>query len=58
MIGELCLAGAQMSFGYWKRPELTAEKFAYIDIGGEKVKVYHTGDLAKYNEDGNLEFCG
>ena len=58
MIGELCLAGAQMSFGYWKRPELTAEKFAYIDIDGRKIRVYHTGDLARYNEDNQLEFCG
>lgn len=57
-IGELCLAGPQLSAGYWKRPELTAEKFIDIDIGDEKVKVYRTGDLAKYNDDGNLEFYG
>ena len=57
-IGELCLAGPQLSAGYWKRPELTAEKFIEIEIGDEKVKVYRTGDLAKYNDDGDLEFYG
>ena len=57
-VGELCLAGAQLAAGYWKRRELTAEKFNFIDIGGEKIKVYHTGDLAKYDENGNLIFCG
>ena len=57
-IGELCLAGPQLAAGYWKRPELTAEKFNEIEVGDEKVKVYHTGDLAKYNDDGDLEFYG
>ncbi|MBR6012373.1 MAG: amino acid adenylation domain-containing protein [Selenomonadaceae bacterium] len=57
-IGELCLAGSQLAKGYWKRPELTSEKFNEIQVGEEKIKVYHTGDLAKYNDDGNLEFCG
>ncbi len=57
-IGELCLAGSQLSAGYWKRPELTAEKFNEIEIGDKKIKVYHTGDLAKYNDDGELEFYG
>ncbi|MBQ6975450.1 MAG: amino acid adenylation domain-containing protein [Selenomonadaceae bacterium] len=57
-IGELCLAGPQLAAGYWKRPELTAEKFNEIEVGDKKVKVYHTGDLAKYNDDGNLEFYG
>ena len=57
-IGELCLAGPQLSAGYWKRPELTAEKFVEIEIGTEKVKAYRTGDLAKYNAEGDLEFYG
>ena len=59
MIGELCLAGAQISAGYWKKPELTAEKFADIELfDGKTVKIYHTGDLARYNFDNQLEFCG
>jgi len=55
--GELCLAGPQIAVGYWKREELTAEKFVncpYLD--GQKM--YRTGDLARYNEDGQLEYLG
>ena len=59
MTGELCLAGPQMALGYLNRPELTAEKFARITLRGkDRVKVYHTGDLARYNEEGQLEYCG
>ena len=58
MVGELCLAGQQMAEGYWRRPDLTAEKFNTINVGGKKIKVYHTGDLARYNENGELEFLG
>ena len=57
--GELCLAGPQMAEGYWKRPELTAEKFTALQLPeGEAVRVYRTGDLARWNEEGQLEFCG
>ena len=58
MIGELCLAGPQMADGYWHRSDLTAEKFNTINVGGKKIKVYHTGDLARYNDDGELEYFG
>ena len=56
--GELCLAGPQMARGYWNQPELTEEKFTLADLGAEKVRVYHTGDLARYNEEGELEYLG
>jgi len=56
--GELCMAGPQMAAGYWKREDLTAEKFSDIIIQGQKVKVYHTGDLVKYNSDGQIEYLG
>ncbi|MCP5054073.1 MAG: amino acid adenylation domain-containing protein, partial [bacterium] len=55
--GELCVAGVSVARGYLNRPELTAEKF-------EKTKfelnstLYHTGDLARWLSDGNIEFLG
>ncbi len=58
MAGELCMAGPQMAAGYWKREDLTAEKFSDITIAGRKVKVYHTGDLVRYNGDGQIEYMG
>jgi len=52
--GELHIAGAQVGRGYWKNPGLTAAKF--ITLGGERV--YKTGDLARWNEEGDLEYLG
>ena len=56
--GELCMSGSQMARGYWHRPDLTAERFSSLTINGEEIKVYHTGDLVKYNEDGLIEYVG
>ncbi len=56
--GELCVSGAQMACGYWHREELTAERFCNIMVGGKPMKVYHTGDLARYNDDGQIEYLG
>ena len=58
MSGELCMAGPQMASGYWKREDLTAEKFSDITVAGQKVKVYHTGDLVRYNADNEIEYQG
>ena len=52
------MAGPQMAKGYWKRPELTAEKFCEVTIGTEKVKVYRTGDLVRWNDENQLEYLG
>ena len=58
-MGELCLAGPQLAEGYWNRPELTAEAFTTLTIPeGESVDVYRTGNLARWNAEGQLEFCG
>ena len=54
--GELCMAGPQMAAGYWRRQDLTEEKFASVGFTSEKV--YHTGDLVRYNEDGQIEYMG
>jgi len=45
--------------GYWKRPELTAEKFI-ADPFSERhgARLYRTGDLARWREDGTLECLG
>ncbi len=56
--GELCIAGAAVSTGYLGRPDLTAERFASIDLGGDSHRVYRTGDLAAFRDDGVIEFLG
>ena len=57
-VGELCLAGPQMAKGYWNRPDLTAKAFKEACVNGLEGKVYHTGDLARYNADGQIEYMG
>lgn len=54
--GELCVAGDGVGAGYLNRPELTAEKF--IDNPFGKGRLYKTGDLAYWREDGNIVYVG
>ncbi|MFI9804236.1 amino acid adenylation domain-containing protein [Streptomyces sp. NPDC052301] len=53
--GELWIAGAGVSHGYWRRPGLTAERFV-ADATGRTW--YRTGDLARRRADGAMEFLG
>jgi amino acid adenylation domain-containing protein len=57
--GELCIGGAGVTLGYWRRPELTAERFVadpFATAAG--AKLYRTGDLARWRDDGTLEHLG
>jgi len=55
--GELCLIGRQMSRGYWRQAEQTASHFTPCPfLAGETM--YHTGDVAMWNKDGELEYLG
>ena len=55
--GDLYIGGEGLAIGYWKRPELTADKFiANPFIEGDKI--YQTGDVARWLPDGNIELIG
>ncbi len=57
--GELLLGGIDLSIGYLNRPELTDQKFINNDIEPHLPgKLYKTGDLVRWQEDGNLEYIG
>jgi amino acid adenylation domain-containing protein len=55
--GELCISGDGLARGYLNRPELTMEKFIKNPYEIGKL-LYKTGDLARWLNDGNIEFMG
>ena len=56
--GEICIGG-DIGLGYWRRPELTRQKFIPDFISGRPgATFYRTGDMARLRADGNLEFLG
>jgi len=55
--GELCLIGRQMSRGYWRQPDQTASQFTACTFL-EGVTMYHTGDMARWNEEKELIYLG
>ncbi len=63
-IGELYIGGAGLARGYLNQPELTAERFIPNPFASEEDKrlgytrLYKTGDLVRWREDGNLEYIG
>jgi D-alanine--poly(phosphoribitol) ligase subunit 1 len=56
--GELCIAGPQLTPGYWGDAELNRRAFFERHEGGETVRYYRTGDLVMGDSDGDFHFCG
>jgi amino acid adenylation domain-containing protein len=58
-LGELLIGGEGVARGYWNRPELTAQRFDKIQLpSGQVERVYRTGDVVRFRNDGQLEFHG
>jgi amino acid adenylation domain-containing protein len=59
--GELCIGGHGVGRGYLKREQLTKMKFVknpFLEDEATNNMMYHTGDLARWLPDGNIDFLG
>lgn len=56
--GELCVAGNQVTNGYWKNKEKTRDVFLEMEYEGKKLKFYKTGDACYYDKDGDIMYSG
>ncbi|MCF2859110.1 non-ribosomal peptide synthetase, partial [Pseudoalteromonas sp. SMS1] len=62
-VGELYLEGAGVTRGYLNNPELTQEKYLNFSFDDDSehlsnLRLYKTGDLVKWNRNGELEYLG
>ena len=56
--GEICVSGTALALGYYHNPEQTAKAFVQNPLNPDFPEtVYRTGDLAFYNEKGELCFA-
>ncbi len=57
--GEICVRGSALALGYLCAPEQTAAAFVQNPCNTRYPElIYRTGDLGKYDEAGELLFCG
>src|SRR4030043_492478 len=57
-IGELYVAGFQITPGYWNNPVKNRESFIELEVNHKNERFYKTGDLSIVDKDGDFLFCG
>lgn len=56
--GELCVAGPQVTAGYWDNLEKNSASFFTKSIDGQDMRFYHTGDLCYMDDEGDIMYSG
>ena len=59
VIGEICVGGSGVARGYLNRPQETAERFVGHPLATDSDhRVFKSGDLARWNAAGRIEYAG
>jgi amino acid adenylation domain-containing protein len=57
--GELYVGGDCLALGYWRRPDLNAERFITHQFEPDKpIRLFKTGDLGRYLPNGEIQYIG
>jgi amino acid adenylation domain-containing protein len=56
--GQLCISGDQLTPGYWKYPDKTAESFFEREWKGTIKRFYKTGDSCFIDNEGDIMYAG
>ncbi|MBL6078114.1 amino acid adenylation domain-containing protein [Belnapia sp. T18] len=56
--GQVHVGGDCLCAGYWRRPDLTAERFPPNPFGKNSSVLFATGDQGRFLADGSIEYLG
>ena len=55
--GEICIISPALADGYYKDAEKTAATFVTYELDGTTVRMFRTGDMARWDDSGKLVFA-